>query len=408
MTLFGVCEGINVCVMRNITAAIEFGTSKVICIIGRGKSIGRFEVLGSGVASYEGIKGGRWVKPCNVEDAVSKALYIAERKARKRVKEVYIGIPGVFCKVVCQEGFASVGSGYVTQQNVDEFIRSAEEFYDDPKYAIVSGSPVYFMLDDGERYIDVIGSRTSQLRGKVAFILVRKQYIKDVSDVLMRAGVKVRGCIPEILAESLFLVPAEERDASAVLLNVGFYDTNVTVVYGDAVVYNRTIHAGGMHITNDLSLVLSIDLDMAEQLKKQYSFGLENTGTKLYDYARPKGGGRVEKFSHSLVSEIIEARVEHLCHLIYEAFEHSPISIARRTRIFLSGGGLSMMKGAKDILGRLLKRQVRSARIEAPQLSTPNYYTALALLDYVFEGEYTDEGKGAKLLKRLSDKMYDR
>jgi cell division protein FtsA len=263
------------------------------------------------------------------------------------------------------------------------------------------------MLDDGGRYIDVIGSRSSELRGKVSFILARKQYIEDTKQILESAGVKVKGFIPEILAESLFLVPPEERDASAVLLNIGFYDTNVSVVYGDAVVYNKTINAGGMQLTNDLSLVMNIDLEMAEQIKKQYCFGLENTGIKLYDYARPKDG-RVEKFSHSLVTEVIEARVEHLCELISEAFEHSPISIARRTRIFLSGGGLSMMKGARDILEHLLKRQVRVTKIGAPQLSTPNYYTALALLDYVFEGEYFDEGHGVKsVLKRLSDKMYD-
>lgn len=393
--------------MRNITAAIEFGTSKVICIIGRARSIGRFEVLSSGVARYEGIKGGRWQKPENVEDAVAKALYIAEKKARKRVKEAFVSVPGAFCKVICQDGYAPVNSGCVTEADVDNFMRSAEELYDDPKYAMISAMPVYFMLDDGARYIDVVGSRSSELRGKVSFIFAGKQYIADATQILESAGVKVKGFIPEILAESLFLVPPEERDASAVLLDVGFYDTNVSVVYGDAVVYSRTIHAGGMQITNDLSLVLSIDLDMAEQLKKQYSFGLENTGTKLYDYARPKDG-RVEKFSHSLVTEVIEARVEHLCGLISEAFEHSPISIARRTRIFLSGGGLSMMKGARDILELQLKRQVRVTKIEAPQLSTPNYYAALALLDYVFEGEYFDEGNGVKsVLKRLSEKMYD-
>jgi cell division protein FtsA len=202
----------------------------------------------------------------------------------------------------------------------------------------------------------------------------------------------------------------EERDASAVLLDIGFYDTNVTVVYGDAIVYNKTIHAGGMHIANDLSLVMNVVIDTAEQIKKQYSFGLENSGTKLYDYARPKDG-KVERFSHSLVSEIVDARAEHLCGLITDVFEHSPISIARRTRVFLTGGGIAIMKGAKEMLEQQLKRQVRIARVEAPQLSTPNYYTALALLDYVFESEFfnadDDKGLGQKLLKKLSEKMYD-
>jgi cell division protein FtsA len=391
--------------MGNVAAAIEFGTSKVMCVIGRSKSMGRFEVIGSGSAVYEGIKGGRWVRPENVEDAVSKALYIAEKRVKKHLKEVYVSVPGTFCRVVCQEGYTAVGNGIVSKEDVDRFVEDADFSFDDTVYTLIFAAPVYFQFEDGTRYIDVIGSGASELRGKVSAILVKKQYIDDITGMLKNAGVKVKAFIPEILAESLFLIPPEERDASAVLLNIGFYDTNVTVVYGDSVVYNKTIHAGGMHITNDLSLVMNIDLDMSEQMKKQFSFGLENSGTKLYDYARPKGG-RVEKFSHPLVSEIIEARVEHICQLVSAAFEQSPVSVARRTRIFLSGGGLAMMKGAKDILERLLKRQVRLTKVDAPQLSTPNCYSALALLDYVLEAEYMGEGNSEPVKKRPSEKMY--
>ncbi len=171
--------------------------------------------------------------------------------------------------------------------------------------------------------------------------------------------------------------------------------------------YNKTIGAGGMQIANDLSLVMNADVDTAEQIKKRYSFGLENTGVKYYDYARDKSG-RLEKYNHAMVAEIIDARVEHLCELIAQALSQSPLAIARRTRIFLSGGGLAMMKGARDMLQSRLKRQVRLPGVEAPQLSTPNYYTALALLDYVFESDYFDEGyNGKSLLKKLSNKMYD-
>ena len=55
-----------------------------------------------------------------------------------------------------------------------------------------------------------------------------------------------------------------------------------------------------------------------------------------------------------------------------------------------------MMTGARDVLQRWLKRQVRILRVEAPQLSTPNYYTALGLLDYVFDHDIFGEGRAAK------------
>lgn len=392
--------------MKNVTAAVEFGTSKVMCVVGREKSVGRFEVLGAGEAKYEGIKNGRWQKPSNVQQAVEKAVSLAEKKTKKRIKEVFVGVPGVFCKVVCQEGHADVESGHVCHSDIERLILNAEQGYDDSLYTVVNSTPVYFILDDGHHYIDVIDAAASELNGIVSLIFVKNEFIEDTTALLQNIGVKVAAYVPEVLAESLFLVPAEERDCSSVLLNVGYFDTNVTVVYGDAIVYNKTINAGGMQIANDLSIVLNLDVDMAEQIKKRYSFGLENTGTKIYDYARQQSG-RLERFSHILVSEVIDARVEHLCQLIGRVFEKSPLNIARRTRIYLSGGGIAMMKGVRDMLQGLLKRQVRISKIEAPQLSTPNYYTVLALLDYVFEAKYHSSSDGLALLERLSKKMFD-
>ena len=116
----------------------------------------------------------------------------------------------------------------------------------------------------------------------------------------------------------------------------------------------------------------------------------------------------MEKFNHSTIAEIIEERVAHLCQIIYQVFEQSPMPVARRTRVYLSGGGLAMMAGVRDILQKQLKRQVRISRIEAPQLSSPNYYVALALLDYVFETDYYREGySGKSLAGRVSETMYD-
>ena len=393
--------------MKSVTAAIEFGTSKIMCVVGREKSIGRFEILGAGEAKYEGIKNGRWRKPSNVEEAVAKALTIAERKAKKRVREVFVGVPGGFCKVICCEGYTEVSGGRVTEKDIENMIDDAEKQLDDIRYTVVSSTPVYFVLDDGNHYIDVVGSSARELRGLVSFVFASNDFISDVNNVLSGLNIKVRSFIPEVLAESLFLVPTEERDCSAVLLNIGYFDTNVTVVYGDAIVYNKTVHAGGMHIASDLSIVMNMDAESAEQIKKRFSFGLENNGTKLYDYAKLKNG-RLEKYSHAMISEVVDARVEQICALIYEALQHSPLNVARRTRIYLSGGGLAMMKGSRDALQKYLKRQVRVSIVEAPQLATPNYYVALALLDYVFESDILSEGRGGKsIFGRLSEKMFD-
>ena len=73
--------------MKNISAAIEFGTSKIICVIGRQKSNGSFEVLGSGMAPYEGIKKKNWINPAGVPAALMRAVEKAEKTIQGSVEK---------------------------------------------------------------------------------------------------------------------------------------------------------------------------------------------------------------------------------------------------------------------------------------------------------------------------------
>ena len=59
------------------------------------------------------------------------------------------------------------------------------------------------------------------------------------------------------------------------MLDVGYYNIGISVFIGDALVYCETLYVGGYHIANDLAQVLKVPMEYAEQLKRQFSFGIE-------------------------------------------------------------------------------------------------------------------------------------
>ena len=53
--------------------------------------------------------------------------------------------------------------------------------------------------------------------------------------------------------------------------------------------------------------------------------------------------------------------------------------------VYLTGGGLSFMKGAKDLLAKILGKNVEVVSLPYSQLNKTNYSSSMAVLNYALE-----------------------
>lgn len=65
----------------------------------------------------------------------------------------------------------------------------------------------------------------------------------------------------------------EDRDRTAILIDIGYLCTDVMAVEGDAVIFQKTLPVGGGHIAADVAEGLSIPLESADQIKREYVYG---------------------------------------------------------------------------------------------------------------------------------------
>ncbi len=56
-----------------------------------------------------------------------------------------------------------------------------------------------------------------------------------------------------------------------------------------------------------------------------------------------------------------------------------------RSQVFVTGGGLSMMRGGREYLAEKLGRPVKIPMAKAAKLNSPVYASALGLVDLVFD-----------------------
>jgi len=374
--------------MSKMIMTFEFGTSKIICAIGRKRSRGRFEIVSFSPVSYAGIKKGKWVSLDSVPAVLKKAVIEAESKIRNTVEEAFVGIPSCFTKVHCSSSSIDLGEGpqVITPDIVDEMMASAENFTVPEEYELIESSPVYFKLDDEKLFIDPIGVEAEYIEGQFSFIFAKKSFLHQVETMLDVLDIGIRAFKPETLCQSLFLIPVEERDSSSVMLDIGYNDTSVTVAYGDTIIFTRMIPVGGAQISSDLSQCLDIDMEAAERLKRRYSFDGASYPKNIKETVRQKDGSLIE-LDKNMISDIITARAEHLCMLINRVLDSSNIELPNTTKIYLTGAGIAMMKGSVMFLKENLNRNVILPEIEAVNYSTPNYYNSIGLLDYILTNE---------------------
>lgn len=375
--------------MKGQRTVVEFGTSKIACASAVRKERAGLQILGHVQMPYSGIKNANWTDSNQVGEALDQVLTELEKQVGTRIRSVDVGLPGCFTKIVSSTSQIHV-RGRVTGKDIDSLIEKAGdiELLDDQ---VIAGEyPSCFMLDDGEIYLDAYNLPAKSVTAAISFILANKYFVDDVKMLLKNAGVRMENVISEPLAQALALIPEDKRDSIAILADIGYYNTNISLVYGDSVMHLTTVEMGGGHIASDIAYMMKVDMQTAEQLKRRYSFGLQENNKILHLYAKDQTG-RLKKFPYDLLKNIIDARVEHIIRYVTGFLLRAERKLGRKLSLYITGGGIGYMPGANSFVRRVSGRMPAPCRVENSVLSAPNAQTLYALLDFSFN--YTNMGR---------------
>lgn len=387
--------------MKKATAVLDFGTSKVLVLLAEESAYQKVTITSAGMAQYDGFMNGEWNAPGDVTDAIASAIEAAENKVGARIKDVYVGVPGEFVRVyVIESSVALQGADpKVTSADVEKLQRQATEMLDRPTGVIIHRSPAWFKVDGGQKTLEPVDQKGSTLEGMIGFVLADQFFVNDVTERLRELNIEVRGFFSTSVGEAMQMIPFEERDHTAILVDVGYLSTEVMAVEGDALIWQKVLPVGGAHITLDLTYGLEKPFDVCEKIKRAYTFNApKNTQIEVQGE-----NGQVETFSGEQVSMIVDARVDEMLEMIDEAIKKSGIRLGNWSNIYVTGGGLMPMSGARVYAASKLSRNVREAAAKTVKLKPAQIYASgSGLLELVYntiELEEQDEGLFDKIKK---------
>ena len=374
--------------MKTVAAAIEFGTSKITTLIAENSGYNRCDIIGSGTVPYAGYDGGVWNEPEKLREAVEASIHAAEVEAKRSVKEIYVGVPCENIHVCTAVGQAEVaGEDHrITDEDLDRVMDDAADqlHLDQMGGNVLHRSPAWFSVDGGKHTMRLVNSVGHTVSALVSFIVADPDFIDDVRFLLGQLGITVNAFLSPTIGTATLLMSYEERDKTPVLIDVGYLNTELSVIEGDAITYHAVLPEGGGDIAAALAETLEIDMKEAEALKRDYIFKpdeFDAPGDPQVRFA----DGSVVTFPYDFVANTVEHVTEQLVQDIELTLRDAGDRISPRSQIYLTGGGLINMRGGREYLADRLGRGVKIPTLRAARLNNHRFSSSLGLMDLVFD-----------------------
>jgi len=376
-------------------AILDIGSSKIVCLCGSTAVRGGTVVHGAGVAEYAGYENAEFHDEQSLEDAIVSAIRDAEEMARIRIRDMVVSVPAPFSRLIVTQANIRLESkrNRVSADDIDELISLSLAKARAPEHVLMHSTPICFTVDGYESPEVPEGQRAGEIAAEVSHMYVREDFLSLVTDILRKLSIEVSMCVSTQLAESLLLIPEEERVRPAVLIDVGHTHTDISLVENAALTAMTSIDMGGAQFASDLAFGLDIPLENAEQVKRRYTF-LQEDGDSIETIRMLTGVKRVER---SVIELIVESRAEELADLIKKSLRQLGIRADTRPVTYLTGGGFSMMRGGGEYLRQALGLRVKRDMPYMPDMNTPNYASAFGALDFVLRASSQESDRGGSV-----------
>lgn len=388
-----------------LVAALDVGVSKTVCLAARRDPVLEMHpdrplrVLGVGMQTAPAVASGKAAD----FDACARAIQVAIEEAScmagapiTRVVASYSG-PGLNARIV--RGAARVRGKLITERDIDAVVQAAMQAAPAPQLTFLHVEPLRYTIDDGEPIADPIGLSGTMLSLEACVVTAPTIALNALKQCIQQAGVEVEEIVASPKAAGFSALTQDERDAGAVLLDLGAGAVGVSAFGPEGLVHAETIAAGGVRLTRDLAQRLETTFAAAERVK--LAFGAVGGACDPREAVQaPRLGldGRLEASTtlRGVIAETMTPRLAEMLLAVRDRLTRAGLSGENAPkRIVLVGGG-ALIPGARDLAAEVLRAPVRIGRpFELCGFdhgeAGPAFATAAGLLRYRLDNPTLDD-----------------
>ncbi|MEG1509601.1 MAG: hypothetical protein RR454_03990 [Clostridia bacterium] len=384
---------------KDYFVVLDIGSCKIQSFIGNKNDNDTLNVVSMGFADHAGFSNGEWLEPENLKKAVSKCIQTMLRSVDNfKIKKIYLGVPGEFCKAVSKEVFEQYKSAKkITQKDINYLYEKGNNFAGDKNYSCINCSAISYFLDNKVRVVEPVGRIATKLSCFVSYMLCEKSFISLFTSIFNDLNINEVEFISANWAEAVSLFNEGQRDKFIILCDVGFLTSSVMLIRGDGLIALRSFSVGGGHIVADLCVLLNIGYNDALSLKDRVNLNSEPSAEK-FSFSTKNG---VTMVGAQEVNDIACARVEDIANMINFSLDDFSYKCPKNTAIYLTGGGIAKIRGIENQLSKYLKRKVETICPSVLKFEKESMSSIVGLLEVVCK----KQTKGASFFQNILDKF---
>jgi cell division protein FtsA len=356
-------------------AALDIGTSKIVCMIARLEPQAPQEalrrrshgvrVLGFAHIAAGGMKGGSVVDLAEAEEVVRQAIDMAEQAAGLQLESVVVSLSGG--RLGSERFIAGIEltTGVVTDREIARVLAAASRHSVRDGRAVLHSVPMGYALDAASGVREPRGMLGRRFGVDMHMVTADVATVRNLMLTIERSHLSVEAMVATPYVAGLAALADDEAELGAATVDFGAGTTTLAVFSDGRFVHCDGFALGGAHVTMDLARGLNTRIADAERIKAIYGSVLISGADERDMITVPPVGDDEREPPHfvsrAAIVGIIKPRVEEILEMVRDRLKASPFAAEPRGRVVLTGGA-SQLAGLADLASRILQRPVRIGR----------------------------------------------
>lgn len=384
---------------------LDVGTANVRAVVASVTGEGRLNVIGYAEAPNSGMRRGVVANLAGPAQAIDRMLGEVERMSGYEVNSATISINGAQLLSTRTEGMIAVGA-VEHEINVNDLARVEDVALQGripANQEVLQVVPLQFTIDGQSGIKDPVGMTGSRLEMKANVVSTMLPNYDNLRRAAENANVTPEQVVPSAVAAAQAVLTERQRENGVAVVDIGAATTGVAIFEENDLQYLGVVPVGSNNITNDLAVMLAIDTEVAEEIKRRFatgSFGESDNPVVI------RWRGKELRFERDQIDEVVQARLEEILELVRKELRRAHYDQRLPEGIVLTGGGAKI----RDIEKFVRKTLEMSVKIGAPSgltgvtdaIERPEYAAAvgLMLLSAEGNGRIAQRHKAAKKAKK--------
>jgi len=370
-----------------LVAALDVGTSKIVCVIGQAES-GSLKVLGSALRESSGLKAGTVTSLELAEESIRDCVAAAENMADARIQNVLISVNCGQPVSVTSRTVMALEGALITDEHLRLLLADGRARAKLEGHDVIHSAPTAYVVDEARGVKNPLGMFCQRIGVAMHAVAVRPSPLQNLKLAVERCHLHVVGNLFGAYASGISTLTEDEKQIGATVIDMGGGTTSIAVFLEGHLVHADVVPVGGAAVTNDIARMLAAPLAAAERTKTLYgaAMGDMDGSADVVAVAQmgEEGDDAALRLPRSMLTRIIQARLEEIFGEVQTRLRASGFDVAAGRRAVLTGGACQLA-GTRELAARILNKQVRIGRPAtfhglAAASAGPDYATAIGLL----------------------------